>query len=309
MEKEKGIGLKYRLRFMAKPDESSRLMVRKASGELVAFDAAKLRRSLRRSGAGCEHADAIVRSVSAQLTEGMATKKIYRLAHKMLRKETRHTAARYSLKQALLGLGPSGYPFERFVGKLFAAEGFDVQNGLLLAGKCVPHEIDVLAKAGGRLILGECKFHNRQHLVCDVKIPLYIRSRFEDLRYGFLKESEWENTAAEFWIFTNTRFTEEALRYGHCAGLHLIGWDTPSDYGLRDWVDRTGLHPLTCLTTLTQQEKNTLLGHDVVLARELLPEPGPLQTLNLSFDRVKHIRDEAEQLCFSKPEEVMEEGQ
>ncbi len=271
--------------------------ITKATGEQVVFDPEKLLRSLRRAGAGRERADAIVREVTAQLRPGMTTKKIFRTAHKMLRKETPHTAARYSLKQALLELGPSGYPFEVFIARLLEEQGMRVQTGLIRDGKCVSHEVDVFGVADGRVLLGECKFHNRQGLVCDVKIPLYIHSRFRDLCAGFLAAPEWEGREPESWVFTNTRFTDDALRYGRCSGMHLIGWDTPYDYGLREWVDRTGLHPLTCLTSLTRHEKNRFLENRVVMARELLAEPTKLDLAEISPGRVRGILKEAEGLC------------
>lgn len=269
----------------------------KASGERVEFNPDKLRRSLHRSGAGRDRADAIVREVLLQARDGMRTKEIYRLAHRLLKRETRHTAARYALKQALLGLGPSGYPFEQFIAKLLEADGMTVQTGLLRPGRCVQHELDIFGVAADRVLVGECKFHHRQHLVCDVKVPLYIHSRFRDLENGFLKEKEWSKAQVEGWIFTNTRFTDDALQYGRCAGLHLIGWDTPFDYSLRNWVDRTGLHPLTCLTTLTRQEKELLLEHKTVLTRDLLEHPELLDLARITPGRVKGILQEAEQLC------------
>lgn len=271
--------------------------ITKATGEQVVFDPEKLSRSLRRAGAGRERAEAIVREVTAQLRPGMTTKRIYRMAHKMLRKETPHTAARYSLKQALLELGPSGYPFEMFIARLLEAQGLRMQTGLIREGKCVSHEVDVFGEADGRVLLGECKFHNRQGLVCDVKVPLYIHSRFRDLCAGFLNASDWEGRKPECWVFTNTRFTDDALRYGRCSGMHLIGWDTPYDYGLREWVDRTGLHPLTCLTSLTRHEKSRLLENRVVMARELLSEPAKLDLAEVPPGRARGILKEAEGLC------------
>ncbi len=271
--------------------------VTKASGEQVVFAPEKLLHSLRRAGAGRERAEAIVREVTEQLHAGMTTKQIYRMAHKMLRKEAPHTAARYSLKQALLELGPSGYPFEVFIARLLEAEGMRVQIGQIREGKCVTHEVDVLGEADQRILVGECKFHNRQGLVSDVKVPLYIHSRFRDLSAGFLSAPEWAGRKPESWVFTNTRFTGDALQYGRCSGMHLIGWDTPFDYGLRDWVDRTGLHPLTCLTSLTRHEKNKLLDQRVVLARELLQEPVKLDIADITPGRVRGILKEAEGLC------------
>lgn len=274
----------------------------KASGEKAEFDPHKLLRSLRRAGAGRERADAIARAVAREIREGMTTKEIYQLAHRMLRKERHSAAARYSLKQALLALGPSGFPFEQFIAKLLEADGYSVETGLLRKGRCITHEIDVLARDDSRVLFGECKYHQRQSLISDVKVPLYIHSRFLDLQAGFFSEPEWKDLTIEGWIFTNTRFTDDALQYGRCAGLHLISWDTPFDYGLRDWVDRTGLHPLSCLTTLTRREKELLLENKIVLTKELLAHPDMLDMIRLAPARKRGVLEEAEQLCTALTE-------
>lgn len=278
----------------------------KASGESAEFDAKKLIRSLRRAGAGHEKADAIARAVTREIREGMTTREIYQLAHRMLRKEHHSAAARYSLKQALLTLGPSGFPFEQFIGRLLQADGYRVETGLLRNGHCITHEIDVLARDDNRMLIGECKYHQRQGLISDVKVPLYIHSRFRDLQAGFFSGPDWQDLTLEGWIFTNTRFTDDALQYGRCAGMHLISWDTPFDFGLRDWVDRTGLHPLTCLTTLSQREKDLLLEKNIVLTRDLLADPGALQALRLPPQRLSGVLEEAEQLSTPRTHDQSE---
>lgn len=273
------------------------LHVTKASGEQADFQPEKLRQSLRRAGAHAEKADIIVSTIAGRLREGMSTKEIYRMAHRMLREKSRHMAARYSLKHALLELGPSGYPFEQFVRKLLEADGFDTETDLHLEGRCVSHEVDVLGINRERVAVVECKFHNAQNLDCDVKVPLYIHSRFRDLLDGALLDKRFEGKKIEGWIFTNTRFTDDALRYGGCAGLHLIGWNIPFNYALREWVDRTGLHPLTCLTSLTRTEKRLLLDEQVVLARDLSRFPQLLEKVRMAPARQQVALEEVEQLC------------
>lgn len=273
------------------------IQITKASGETADFEPAKLEQSLRRAGATHQQAETITRAIEAQLMEGMTTHQIYRMAKRMLRKQASHTAARYSLKRALLAFGPSGFPFEHYIARLLKADGYSVENGLLRQGRCIMHEIDVLAQMDGRLIVGECKFHNRQNLVCDIKVPLYIHSRFRDLKAGFLSTPAWDGYAFESWIFTNTRYTGDASQYGQCAGMHLISWNTPPNGSLREWVDRTGLHPVTCLTTLTRREKDLLLEAEVVLVRELLTNRQLLKSMRIASGRIARIIEEAELVC------------
>jgi hypothetical protein len=58
---------------------------------------------------------------------------------------------------------------------------FQTQTGIILEGKCVTHEIDVKAKKDQLLYLMECKYKNQGGVSVDVKVPLYINSRFEDV--------------------------------------------------------------------------------------------------------------------------------
>ena len=157
------------------------ILVTKASGETAPFIVDKLRKSLIRSGANDKQIDEILNEVSSELYQGISTKKIYRLAFNKLKDRSKHLAARYHLKQGIMELGPSGYPFERFVGEILKQQGYSVKIGEIVKGKCVTHEVDVIALADHHHFMIECKYHNQQGIVCDVKITLYIQSRFNDV--------------------------------------------------------------------------------------------------------------------------------
>ena len=122
-------------------------LIKKASGELVPFSSAKLRESLVRSGSEEEVINQIVREVEVWLKgkEIIPSKQIYAKAFAMLRKLTTANAARYKLKAAMMELGPTGHPFEFFVGEIYRTMGFDVKVSEILDGHCVTHEVDVVA--------------------------------------------------------------------------------------------------------------------------------------------------------------------
>lgn len=141
---------------MARGPEGGGPRVWKGSGEREPFDERKLRRSLRRSGASPEQVDAAVASVRRELRDGMSTSRVFRLAHRALRALRRPTAARYALQRAIQELGPSGFPFEQFVGALGQAEGFRVRTNVVLPGRFVQHEVDLDAREGRERVLGEC---------------------------------------------------------------------------------------------------------------------------------------------------------
>lgn len=269
----------------------------KASGEKAIFQISKLIASLRKAGASKELANNIAESIKGELYAGMTTKKIYKKAFTQLRKHSRPTAARYKLKKAIMELGESGYPFEKFVGALLAAEGFKTQVGIIVQGNCVTHEVDVIAEKDTHHYMCECKFHNRQGRNCDVKIPLYIQSRFKDVEQAWLKQSGHEHKFHQGWIFTNTRFSGDAMKYGECVGLKLVSWDYPENEGIKDRIDKSGVHPITCLTTLSSKEKQSLLNRNIVLCMELCKQPNLLKTIGVNETRHKRILNEATELC------------
>lgn len=268
----------------------------KASGELAPFNETKLRRSLERSGAEKFLADKIIKEISGELYEGISTGEIYRKAFEMLRSYSRPLAAKYRLKNAIMDLGPSGFPFEKYVSELLQSQGFTTVTNQFVQGKCVTHEVDVIATTNGDINYIECKYHNQRGLVCDVKVPLYIHSRFMDLkeRQSLLRENQ--EKIFRGWVVTNTKFSEDAIKYGLCSGLELIGWDFPTGRSLRQMIDITGLHPITCLTSLSQREKQQLLDEKIVLCRELQNNSALLAQIGVKHNRLKTVLDEAQNL-------------
>ena len=162
-------------------------IVIKASGEKVAFSPDKLMKSLQRSGAGEDAIRNILTEVKSHLYEGMPTKKIYKLAFGLLKKVSKPTAARYSLKKAIMELGPSGFPFEKYFSEILKHRGYRVRVGEIVQGHCVKHEVDVIAEINNHRFMIECKYHNLPGISCDVKIPLYIHSRFRDVEITWKK--------------------------------------------------------------------------------------------------------------------------
>ena len=271
--------------------------ITKASGLKVPFNKGKLKQSLLRSGANAEQADEVVSEVTEMLVEGMSTRKIYKTAFRLLRNVSRPVAARYKLKQAIMELGPSGFPFEQFIGELLNYKGYKTQVGVIVKGHCVNHEIDVIAEKDKHHFMIECKFHNRQGYVCDVKIPLYIQSRFLDVEKQWKLLDGHAKKLHQGWVVTNTRFSEDAAQYGRCMNMNLVGWDYPKNNGLKDWIDGSGLHPITCLTTLTQREKQQLLDKKIVLCKSMHHNHALLQSIGVKSPRFEKVMEECEALC------------
>lgn len=273
--------------------------VTKVSGEHVPFDENKLRLSLEAAGADPDVIQQIIHLITEKLYEGMPTRLIYQYAFDMLRQLSLGAAPRYKLKRAIMEMGPSGYPFELFVGGLFQYEGFQTKVSIIEQGRCVEHEIDVLAENEKSRYLVECKYHNQQGTKSDVKVSLYVQSRFVDVREKWLEQPDLQGKQLKGWIVTNTRFTDDAIQYGTCAGLGLVGWDYPSKGGsLKQRVEQSGRYPLTCLTSLSQHEKQQLLEKKIVLCSDILNHKDLLiKHLRIPHKRIYKLQEEVSAIC------------
>lgn len=269
----------------------------KSSGERVKFSMSKLRNSLKRSGADDDLVNLIVDRVRDELYQGITTKEIYNRAFAILKKKQSIFASKYKLKKAIYEFGPTGYPFEKFVSAILEYSGYKTQVGKVMTGFCVKHEIDVFAQKNGEVTIIECKFHSEEGRNCNVKVPLYIHSRYMDVKKHWDTNENSDLVFEVGWVVTNTRFTEDAILYGKCAGLYLLSWDYPKDNGLKDRVDRLGLYPITVSTLLSAREKQFLLSRDVVLCQQLLHDKFFLDHLGISDSRKARIMKEIELLC------------
>lgn len=270
------------------------LLVTKASGQAEPFSILKLRKSLERAKASTAEIDVIISKLLPRLYNGISTKKIYSEAFRLLRQYSSSMAARFQIKKGLMELGPSGFPFEKFIAKLFEHQEYSVLTGQFIKGKCVTHEIDVVAKKAKQIVLAECKYRNTQGITVDVKTPLYIHARFEDVKANGSFHLETEHV--EGWVITNAKFTTDAITYGKCVGLNLLSWDYPEKKSLKELIDEFGLYPLTCLTTITKQEKEWLLNKNFVTVKEVYLNSTLLKKAGLSANRIELVKEEGTKL-------------
>jgi len=269
----------------------------KSSGERVPFSKQKLYDSLKRSGANEQLINGVIQEIEPLLYENINTRRIFRMAFKLLKKENKHIAAKYKLKEAIMELGPSGFPFEKFISEILKYQGFITIVDQTVKGKCVNHEIDVIAEKNDKHFMIECKYHNERGINCNVKIPLYIKARFDDIEVNWKKLPGHEGKFHQGWVVTNTRFSSDAIQYGLCAGLHLVSWDFPKNGSLKEQINFSGLFPITCMTTLTLFEKQKLLDKSVVMCLEILKTPDLLMQIGIPTSRSTIILNEAQAIC------------
>ncbi|MFV1917020.1 MAG: restriction endonuclease [Patescibacteria group bacterium] len=282
------------------------ISVIKANGEHELFSETKVKRSMKHAGIPSEIQKQVMEHVKSKLYDRIPTRKIYRHILEFLDKsEYSKGGKHYRLKQAIMELGPTGYPFEKFVGAILGEYGHKTETGVIVAGKCVSHEIDVVAQKGNKHFMVECKFHNRPGTRSDVKVALYVKARFEDVAAVWREKPGHQTIFHQAWLVTNTKLTSDAIQFGECAGMKLIAWSYPRKGCLQDLIEGTGLHPITCLTSLSRGQKRKLLEQDIVLCRDLIrAETSLLRSLEMSEEKVEQVRREAALTCdFSSKSE------
>jgi hypothetical protein len=269
----------------------------KADGSIELFDGQKLQASLERAGSGEHTAERIRATIEASIGSQAGTHEIYKRAFQMLRQDTRAAAARYSLRRALFELGPTGHPFEDFVALMFEKEGWKVEWRKMIAGKCVTHEVDVYATRNGEYLAAELKYHNDPNYKTDLKIALYVKARFDDIWQ--CDPTKQTCPIDHGFLITNTKFTSEAVRYAHCSGMQLLGWDYPSEGNLYDRIVANGLYPITSLTQLKKAEKRLLIDQGIIVCDQLARNRDALRNLSITPERIGTILSEVATLCSS----------
>jgi len=254
------------------------MYVVKRSGEREAFDPAKVRASIIRSGTSNSDAEKVMEQLKPHLYDGMTTEEIYRTVNKMLDAERK---VRFGLKKAILNLGPDGYRFEDFVARLFQAQGYDTKVRQSIPGQCVTHEVDVVLQKDDKRAMVECKFHNSQGIKCGIQTVLYTYGRFLDLSHV--------EQLDDVWLVTNTRFSSDVVHYAECMNIKLLGWKYPEVNGLETLIEAQRLYPVTVLD-LRRPDIMTLLDHDIVLVKDLMDQIELVKKLlpGREMDRIIH---------------------
>lgn len=245
-------------------------VLRKASGETQEFSKEKLLDSLERAGASKSVATETLNYLEQALTPTTTAEQIYikTLAH--LREENPEIAAKYSLKRAIMELGPSGYAFEQFLGRILEEHGFEVYVGRILKGDCIDHEVDVTAKRSDLHIMVEAKYHNRPGIRTGLKVAMYTYARFLDVKKDFVEGSTHPEIPHVAWLVTNTGVTTSAIQYAECKGMNIVAWRYPEKRGLEYYIESQRLYPVTVLSSLPKKGLRNLHDNNLMFAKDLV---------------------------------------
>jgi len=273
------------------------IQVKKANGELEPFSTEKLERSLRNSGADSILTAEIIKDINSWIYEGVTTKRIYDSAFAYLRRKKQSSSLRYKLKQAIMELGPTGHPFEHFIGKIMENQGYKTEVALIVRGFCVNHEVDVIATKEKHQLIAECKYGQSSDKSVSVQVPLYVHSRVNDIIRIREKLPVFQGYTFQGMVATNTRFTQDSIDYSRCSGLKLLGWDYPEGQGLKDLIDRENIYPITVLQTLTKAQKQMLFEKDIVVCGQILNNIENLDFLMLTPVKQNKLLEEIKSIC------------
>lgn len=258
--------------------------VQKKSGDYEEFSYAKLKLSLENSGATKTQVEEVLQDIKPYLKEGLKTSDIYAHAYTLLRRDRSAASYRYKIKKAIMELGPTGFAFEKFISRILTHLGYTTEVGQIKQGLCVQHEVDVIAKKENYTLFAECKYKNNAGTKTDIKTALYVQARSLDLN----KNHKFD----EYWLITNAKFSEDAIKYAECSGLRLMGWSYPPEHNLMKRLESLSLIPITCLNSLHRDHKNFLISKEILFCQDLKNHPEIFQDLRLPSKLEKMVRDE-----------------
>jgi hypothetical protein len=167
---------------------------------------------------------------------------------------------KYQLKDAIMRLGPAGFMFENYVGKILKYSDFKIKNiGAKIRGNCAIHEIDLIALSDNKKFMVECKYHSSHGIYTGLKESLYTHARFLDLQPKFDEEI----------LICNTKVSFHAKKYAKCVDQKIISWRYPPGKSLENIIEKNRLYPITILN-LNTKEIQIFSQHHIMLAKDLL---------------------------------------
>tara|TARA_Y100000310_G_scaffold306353_1_gene347420 strand:- start:6922 stop:7740 length:819 start_codon:yes stop_codon:yes gene_type:complete len=244
----------------------------KANGHITNFDKRKIKRTVLRAGGSKKLAEDISNKVARQVVKGTSTREILRWTLRLLKKQPA-VAMRYDLKRAIMELGPHGFTFEEYFSRLLRHYGYDTKVGLILTGKAITHEVDILAVKKKKYMI-EAKYHNKLGIHTDSKVTLYTYARLLDLN------NNPKNKIDKGWLVTNTRCTPHAIKYANGVGLKITSWQyaTKGGKNLQKLIQTKKLYPITILHSVHGEVKERLARAKIVLVKDIV---------NLGYDKLR----------------------
>jgi len=241
----------------------------KSDGKTEKIDPEKIINSLIKSGSTRKQAEKAFSHIKGDIHDGTTTREIYDMAHEFLESVEHQLAIRYSLKKAIMSMGPQGFVFERFIAKILSNYGYQTEVSRVMKGCCIDHEVDVVAKKDNLVFLIECKYHNDRGTYSDIKTALYVHARFVDIEKAY-KKLPGEKDHYHGWLVTNTKATSDAIQYASCVKLKVLAWQYPENKNLQYYIENKKLYPVSILPSINKNHREVLFDSGIILVQELL---------------------------------------
>ncbi len=189
------------------------------------------------------------------------------------------------LRQALAMMRPKP-DFEKFVAAIMEHQGYKTVTNKILYGKCVDHELDVIAWKNGETLYIEVKHHFDFHTFTGLGVFLEVNSVFDDLVQGYLNHKHQYGFTKPM-VVLNTKISEHARRYAACRGIGVMGWEIPENAGIETYITDKMLYPITVLRDLDSMTQAKLGDGGIYTLRQLAEADQRELSISLGIDRLK----------------------
>ncbi len=266
-------------------------------GSKQPFDRNKLVRTGLRMRLSEQEAEELAAKIESKAYNGIPTKKILQIFFTYVKAYRPHFKYLINLRDAITQLRPKP-DFEQFVSQIIFDQGYDVVTNKIVPGKCVEHEVDVIATKPTETLYVEVKHHALAHTFTGVDVFLEANSTFEDLKDGFFEGRHSYNFTKPM-VVCNTKISDHAKRYADCRGIAHLGWRDPENRGLEFLIEEQKSYPITSLRILDANSQQKLGDLGIVTLKQLIQ-----QNFNVLLRKTKIPKNKLENLV-SVSEEIL----
>ncbi len=274
--------------------------VRKADGTLQPFNREKVLKTCRRLRLSDTEANEVVAEIEQKIFEGITTKRIMDMIFEHGQRHKPHLGHIIDLREAIAMMRPKP-DFEKFVALLLDHDGYRTVTNKILQGKCIDHEIDVIANRGSEVLYVEVKHHTQFHTFTGLDTFFEVNSAFQDLVEGYLAHAHQYGFTKPMLVL-NTKISDHAKRYAACRGIGAIGWKIPEHAGIEHYIDQKLLYPITIIKDL---DTGTLgkLGDSGIYTLKQLAEADQREisrTANIDANMLRDLVERANAILSSQ---------
>ncbi|MCX8190964.1 MAG: restriction endonuclease [Candidatus Aenigmarchaeota archaeon] len=263
--------------------------VTKADGTKQVFDKNKIIRTCLRLRLNQKQAEEVANEIESKIYDGIHTKEILEMIFKLTEKYRPSLKHQIDLKESISLLRPKP-DFEAFVNIVFKNLGYKTGSNLILEGKCVEHEVDVIAEKDDEVILVEVKHHLNPHKYVGLDVFLQINATLEDLKEGF-NIGKHKYNFSKALVICNTKISEHAKKYSKCKKIEAIAWNYPEGRGLERIIEENKIYPITFLRDIKIEEIYSLCNAGFVTFKQMMGNPKEISAKSgISLKRIEELQ-------------------